>query len=193
MLILPAIDLLGGNVGAPVQGQARVGQGLLERAGGRSRAASCAPGATRVHVVDLDAAFGDGDNRAVHRADRRRRAPRCRRAAACAIWPPRARSSTPARAPSCSAPAPSSSPTLVESLCASCRAASSSPSTRTAARSRSKAGPRRPTSTPPIWRRAPSSGARPRSCTPTSRATAPASGPTSRRRRGWRACSIRRR
>lgn len=66
MRLYPAIDLMGGEVVRLEQGRAedrtRYGDDPLAQA-----IAFCEAGATHLHVVDLDAAFGKGDNRAVIR------------------------------------------------------------------------------------------------------------------------------
>jgi phosphoribosylformimino-5-aminoimidazole carboxamide ribotide isomerase len=63
MLIVPAIDLLGGNVVRLYKGK-RDSAKVYSNAPDETARAFVAAGAKRVHVVDLDAAFGDGDNRA---------------------------------------------------------------------------------------------------------------------------------
>ncbi len=64
MLILPSIDLLGGNVVRLYKGK-RDSAKVYSNAPAEIARGFVAAGAKRVHVVDLDAAFGDGDNRAV--------------------------------------------------------------------------------------------------------------------------------
>jgi phosphoribosylformimino-5-aminoimidazole carboxamide ribotide isomerase len=64
MLILPAIDLLGGNAVRLYKGK-RDSAKVYSNAPEEIAASFVRAGARRVHVVDLDAAFGDGDNRAV--------------------------------------------------------------------------------------------------------------------------------
>ena len=63
MLILPSIDLLGGNVVRLYKGK-RDSATVYSNAPAEIARGFVAQGARRVHVVDLDAAFGDGDNRA---------------------------------------------------------------------------------------------------------------------------------
>jgi phosphoribosylformimino-5-aminoimidazole carboxamide ribotide isomerase len=63
MLILPSIDLLGGNVVRLYKGR-RESAKIYSNAPAEIARGFAAAGARRVHVVDLDAAFGDGDNRA---------------------------------------------------------------------------------------------------------------------------------
>ncbi|MDB4967985.1 MAG: phosphoribosylformimino-5-aminoimidazole carboxamide ribotide isomerase [Myxococcales bacterium] len=67
MLILPSIDLLGGNVVRLYKGK-RESATVYSNAPGEVARGFVAAGAKRVHVVDLDAAFGSGDNRAALRA-----------------------------------------------------------------------------------------------------------------------------
>jgi phosphoribosylformimino-5-aminoimidazole carboxamide ribotide isomerase len=64
MLILPSIDLLGGNVVRLYKGK-RDSATVYSNAPTEMARRFVAAGARCVHVVDLDAAFGDGDNRAV--------------------------------------------------------------------------------------------------------------------------------
>ncbi len=64
MLILPAIDLLGGNVVRLYKGK-RESAKIYSNAPADIARGFVQAGAKLVHVVDLDAAFGDGDNRAV--------------------------------------------------------------------------------------------------------------------------------
>ena len=88
-MLYPAIDLRGGQVVRLRQGDYDDRDGLRRRPGRRRRSTSPTPGATWIHVVDLDAArTGDPVNRPVvaaiaaavagraHGADRRRRARR---------------------------------------------------------------------------------------------------------------------
>ncbi|HWE30330.1 MAG TPA: HisA/HisF-related TIM barrel protein, partial [Polyangia bacterium] len=63
MLILPSIDLLGGNVVRLYKGK-RESAKVYSNAPAEIARGFVQAGAKRVHVVDLDAAFGDGDNRA---------------------------------------------------------------------------------------------------------------------------------
>jgi phosphoribosylformimino-5-aminoimidazole carboxamide ribotide isomerase len=63
MLILPSIDLLDGKVVRLREGKRETAVFYPETAGDVARG-YVAAGARRVHVVDLDAAFGSGDNRA---------------------------------------------------------------------------------------------------------------------------------
>ncbi|HXU69005.1 MAG TPA: 1-(5-phosphoribosyl)-5-[(5-phosphoribosylamino)methylideneamino]imidazole-4-carboxamide isomerase [Polyangia bacterium] len=63
MLIVPAIDLLGGNVVRLYKGR-RESAKVYSNAPDEIARAFVQAGAKLVHVVDLDAAFGDGDNRA---------------------------------------------------------------------------------------------------------------------------------
>jgi phosphoribosylformimino-5-aminoimidazole carboxamide ribotide isomerase len=63
MLIVPAIDLLGGNVVRLYKGK-RESAKVYSSAPAEIARGFVGAGARRVHVVDLDAAFGDGDNRA---------------------------------------------------------------------------------------------------------------------------------
>jgi len=63
MLILPSIDLLGGNVVRLYKGK-RESAKVYSNAPAEIARGFVQAGARRVHVVDLDAAFGDGDNRA---------------------------------------------------------------------------------------------------------------------------------
>jgi phosphoribosylformimino-5-aminoimidazole carboxamide ribotide isomerase len=67
MLILPSIDLLEGNVVRLYKGK-RESATVYSNAPGEIARGFVAAGAKRVHVVDLDAAFGTGDNRASLRA-----------------------------------------------------------------------------------------------------------------------------
>lgn len=67
MLILPAIDLLEGNVVRLYKGKRESAVHYSNAPAEIARAFFFA-GAHRVHVVDLDAAFGTGDNRAAIRA-----------------------------------------------------------------------------------------------------------------------------
>ena len=64
MLILPAIDLMAGNAVRLYKGK-RDSAKVYSNAPADIAAGFVRAGARRVHVVDLDAAFGDGDNRAV--------------------------------------------------------------------------------------------------------------------------------
>ncbi|HEX9102198.1 MAG TPA: 1-(5-phosphoribosyl)-5-[(5-phosphoribosylamino)methylideneamino]imidazole-4-carboxamide isomerase [Polyangia bacterium] len=64
MLILPAIDLMGGNAVRLYKGK-RDSAKIYSNAPAEIALGFVRAGAKRVHVVDLDAAFGDGDNRAV--------------------------------------------------------------------------------------------------------------------------------
>ena len=66
MLILPSIDLLGGNVVRLYKGR-RESATVYSSAPAEIARSFVAAGARRVHVVDLDAAFATGDNRAVLR------------------------------------------------------------------------------------------------------------------------------
>jgi phosphoribosylformimino-5-aminoimidazole carboxamide ribotide isomerase len=61
MLILPSIDLLGGRVVRLVEGK-REHVTAYDRSPVEAATDFVAAGAARVHVVDLDAAFGTGDN-----------------------------------------------------------------------------------------------------------------------------------
>jgi phosphoribosylformimino-5-aminoimidazole carboxamide ribotide isomerase len=63
MLILPSIDLMGGNVVRLYKGK-RESAKVYANAPAEIARGFVQAGAKRVHVVDLDAAFGDGDNRA---------------------------------------------------------------------------------------------------------------------------------
>lgn len=63
MLILPSIDLMGGNVVRLYKGK-RESAKVYSNAPAEIARGFVQAGARRVHVVDLDAAFGDGDNRA---------------------------------------------------------------------------------------------------------------------------------
>ncbi len=67
MLILPSIDLLGGCVVRLYKGK-RDSTTVYSNAPGEIARGFSQAGARRVHVVDLDAAFGTGDNRAALRA-----------------------------------------------------------------------------------------------------------------------------
>jgi phosphoribosylformimino-5-aminoimidazole carboxamide ribotide isomerase len=67
MLILPSIDLLEGNVVRLYKGK-RESATIYSNAPEEVARGFVASGAKRVHVVDLDAAFGSGDNRAAVRA-----------------------------------------------------------------------------------------------------------------------------
>jgi phosphoribosylformimino-5-aminoimidazole carboxamide ribotide isomerase len=67
MLILPSIDLMSGNVVRLYKGK-RESAKVYSNAPAEIARGFVQAGAKRVHVVDLDAAFGDGDNRAVLRA-----------------------------------------------------------------------------------------------------------------------------
>ena len=67
MLILPSIDLLGGDVVRLTEGR-RESKVVYSNAPAEMARQFVAAGARRVHVVDLDAAFGSGDNRAALRA-----------------------------------------------------------------------------------------------------------------------------
>jgi phosphoribosylformimino-5-aminoimidazole carboxamide ribotide isomerase len=67
MLILPSIDLLGGNVVRLYKGKRDMAT-VYSNAPAEIARGFVAGGAKRVHVVDLDAAFGTGENRAVLRA-----------------------------------------------------------------------------------------------------------------------------
>jgi phosphoribosylformimino-5-aminoimidazole carboxamide ribotide isomerase len=67
MLILPSIDLLGGNVVRLYKGKRDMAT-VYSNAPAEIARGFVAAGAKRVHVVDLDAAFGTGENRAVLRA-----------------------------------------------------------------------------------------------------------------------------
>ncbi len=64
MLILPAIDLMCGTAVRLYKGK-RDSAKIYSNAPADIAAGFVRAGARRVHVVDLDAAFGDGDNRAV--------------------------------------------------------------------------------------------------------------------------------
>ncbi|HEY2745131.1 MAG TPA: 1-(5-phosphoribosyl)-5-[(5-phosphoribosylamino)methylideneamino]imidazole-4-carboxamide isomerase [Polyangia bacterium] len=64
MLIIPAIDLLGGNVVRLYKGK-RESAKIYSNAPADIAHGFVQSGAKLVHVVDLDAAFGEGDNRAV--------------------------------------------------------------------------------------------------------------------------------
>jgi phosphoribosylformimino-5-aminoimidazole carboxamide ribotide isomerase len=66
MLILPSIDLLGGNVVRLYKGK-RESATVYSNAPAEMASRFVMAGARRVHVVDLDAAFGSGDNRAALR------------------------------------------------------------------------------------------------------------------------------
>ena len=63
MLIVPSIDLLDGKVARLREGR-RESATFYDEAPGDVARAYVAAGAQRLHVVDLDAAFGSGDNRA---------------------------------------------------------------------------------------------------------------------------------
>ena len=63
MLIVPAIDLLGGNVVRLYKGK-RESAKVYSNAPADIARGFVQAGAKLIHVVDLDAAFGDGDNRA---------------------------------------------------------------------------------------------------------------------------------
>jgi phosphoribosylformimino-5-aminoimidazole carboxamide ribotide isomerase len=64
MLIVPAIDLLGGNVVRLYKGK-RESAKIYSNAPADIAHGFVQAGAKLIHVVDLNAAFGDGDNRAV--------------------------------------------------------------------------------------------------------------------------------
>jgi len=64
MLIVPAIDLMGGNCVRLVKGK-RESAKIYSNAPADIARGFVQAGARLIHVVDLDAAFGDGDNRAV--------------------------------------------------------------------------------------------------------------------------------
>jgi phosphoribosylformimino-5-aminoimidazole carboxamide ribotide isomerase len=64
MLIVPAIDLMGGNCVRLVKGKRESAKVYSNSPADIAREFVQA-GARLIHVVDLDAAFGDGDNRAV--------------------------------------------------------------------------------------------------------------------------------
>ena len=63
-MVIPAIDLLGGKVVRLLEGDPNQATAYSDNAGEKLRSFAQA-GAKRVHVVDLDAASGGGDNRAL--------------------------------------------------------------------------------------------------------------------------------
>ena len=63
IVVIPAIDILGGHCVRLVQGDYAHPDRLLRRSRLRSRPSSRRPAPSSLHVVDLDAARGTGDNK----------------------------------------------------------------------------------------------------------------------------------
>src|SRR4030042_6973172 len=67
MQLIPAIDLMGGKIVRVTKGKAETAKSYEAQFGTPLQAAERwkAEGAGKLHIIDLDAAFGIGDNRAV--------------------------------------------------------------------------------------------------------------------------------
>ena len=67
MQLIPAIDLMGGKIVRLTKGKAETAKSYEAQFGTPLQAAERwkAEGAGKLHIIDLDAAFGIGDNRAV--------------------------------------------------------------------------------------------------------------------------------
>ena len=191
MLVFPAIDLMDGTAVRLEQGR-RESVKVYDRAPWEVAARFAAAGATRMHVVDLDAAFTRGS---AERKDNRATIARIAAAAGVEVEAGGGVRSLDDCAALFDAGVAAGGARhggdrrirrWSRRRARAGRGGSWSRSTRARARSRSRAGPRPPAPTPSTsaWRSR--ARARRRCSTPTSRATACAAAPTWTRRRGWR-------